>query len=250
MFRKVRWSSLVASTLACIVASTTLADDVFVQQGVVVKPLSKRKQRKLEKKMQRRSGSEVVVEGTPTATPSPDAIAGMKARRSFRPLFADRSPRRTDVVVAPAAGASSGVVVSNPRVVNAPGDPLVIPGSAEMMPTPRTTRPPIMSTPRGGALPLEPLEEPEAGSERPASARILPAPADEIPPPVVSIPRKPAPMPPPTTPAPVPVPVPTPMPAPESPAPSVDPGATPPPAPEAVPTAEPALERPLDPKPA
>ena len=261
MVRKLRWSYLVALSLVCAVITTAVADDVFVQQGVVVKPLSKRKQRRLEKKVLRRPGNEVVIEGTPTATPSPEALAGMKSRRSLRPLFGDRFARRNDVIVGPSVVttpatvvSSSSTIVSTPTTRVAPGDPQVIPGSVEVMPSPRGVRPPVVSIPRGNAPPVEPLDEPEPTMERPASARILPLPADEIPPPVVSTPRGPAaPAPtslPSTPPAPAPAPPPAPTPALE---PTVDPGplpTTPPPAPEPEPTLEPTLERPVTPKPA
>lgn len=246
MFVRNRWVCLIAATLSLAIAATTVADDVFVKEGVVVKPLSKRKQRKLERKLTRRPGNEVVIEGSPTVIPSPDALAGTKARRSLRPLFPDRFGKRPDVVVSPSVITGPSTVVTSPRIKTAPGDPLVLPGSAELMPTPRGVRSPVVSTPRGTTtLPLEPDDEPALEAERPASVRILPPPADEIPAPVVSTPREPA--------APAPMPMPSipanPTPAP---APSVDPGPTPTPplAPEAAPTAEPTLERPLAPKPA
>ncbi len=242
MFAPICWSSLIASILTLAVASSTLADDVFVKEGVVVKPLSKRKQRKLEKKLLKRPGNEVVIEGTPTAAPVPEVITRAKARRSLRPLFPDRFNRRNDVVVTPSVVTSPSSVVSIPRTVLAPGDPLVMPGSVDVTPSPRVVRPPVISTPKGPSRPVDPTDEPEPEpeleTERPASARILPPPADEIPPPVVSTPRKPS-----TSPAPSPAPKPA----------SPDQGpstGTPPAAPEPEPVVEPPLELPQAPKPA
>lgn len=253
MFAKFGWTQLIASALVLTVATSSLADDVLVKEGVVVKPLSKRKQRKLEKKLLKRPGNKVVIEGTPTASPAPEVFAGAKARRALRPLFPDRFGRRNDVVVGSPIITSPGFVVSTPRTVIAPGDPLVMPGSVEVDPSARGVRPPVVSTPRGQSRPIDPTDEPDLEMERPGSARILPPPADEIPPPVVSIPRKPA-----TSPTPMPSPIPSTSPAPASPArgstvPSVDPGpssSTPPPAPEPEPVVEPPLELPQAPKPA
>jgi len=238
MFAKFRWSTLIALALVLTVATAGMADDVFVKEGVVVKPLSKRKQRKLEKKLLKRPGNEVVIEGTPTTTPAPEVLAGAKARRSLRPLFPDRIGRKNEVIVTAPVVTTPGAIVSMPKTSIAPGDPLVMPGSVDMDTTPRVVRPPVISSPRTQPRPTEPIDEPGLEMERPASARILPPPAEEIPAPVVSIPRKPAT-------------IPTPMPAPASPAPPVDPGpkpSTPPQSPE--PEIEPTLELPVAPKPA
>lgn len=270
MFISSRWSHLVASALSLTVATASLADDVFVKEGVVVKPLPKWKQRQLERKLLRRPGSSVVVEGAPAAVVVPEPAGNVKVRRAFRPLFGDRLARRPEVVVgAPVVSSSSsvvtnssspaatpGVIVSTPRVV-APGDPQVIPGSVEVTPTPRVVRPPVASTPREPSATIEPMGEPQLEPEQPAPGQILPVPADEIPPPVVSTPRqtssstKPTPQPVPVRPQPA-APTPDPVPAPAAPAPSVDPGpaaptpsSTPPPAPEPEPTLElPAVPRP------
>ena len=251
MFRRDRLPQMFAAALAVAVGSTALADDVFVQEGVVVKPLSKSKQRKLERKLLRQPGSKVVIEGKPTATPTPEAIAGVKTRRSFRPLFGDRFARRNDVIVgAPVitsiapAGGSSKASVTGPRSGAVASDPQVIPGSVDVTPSARPGRSPVISTPRGTALPVEPPDEPELELDRPASARILPPPADEIPPPVVSTPRSPLPQP---APAPLPTPPPAPAPAsvPEAEVkPALDPG------PAAPPSAGPPLEPPGEPRPA
>ena len=256
MFAPNRWTGLMAATLALTLAATTQADDTFVQQGVVVKPLPKWKQRQLEKKLLRNPGNKVVIEGAPTVTPSPEAIAGVKSRRSLRPIFGDRFGKRNDVVVtAPRTVVAAprtvitgpATIVSPPRTVIAPGDPLVVPGSVEVTPGSRVVRPPVISTPRGQAQPVEPME-PELEPERPATVRILPPPAEEIPAPVVSIPRRPS------TPAPMSLPSPTPVPSTPTPAPAVpaDPGppATPPAGPELELPVQPPLESPLEPKPA
>ncbi len=255
MFITNRWSHVLTAALTLGVASSTMADDVFVKEGVVVKPLSKWKQRRLEKKVLRNPGSQVVVEGSPTAvTTVPEATTGVKVRRSFRPLFSDRATRRSEVVGAPSVMTSRPAIVSTPATIVssprsttiAPGDPLVIPGSVEVTPTPRVVRPPIVSVPRGTVTPTEPGDESEYEVERPASVRVLPPPAEEIPP-VVSTPRNPT-----TTPATPSIPV-LPMPAPpsEAPLPREDSSplpATPPAAPE--PAIEPTLELPAPARPA
>ena len=255
MFAYNHWTGVIAAALALTLASTTLADDTFVQQGVVVKPLPKWKQRQLEKKLLKNPGNKVVIEGAPTVKPSPEALAGLKSRRSFRPIFGDRFGKRNDVVVtAPRTVVATprtvvtgpSTVVSTPKTVIAPGDSLVIPGSVEVAPGARVGRPPVISTPRGQAQPVEPMIEPELEPERPATVRVLPPPAEEIPAPVVSIPHKPS--------APAPMPLPTQIPSDPAPAPAApaDPGppSTPPAAPELELPAQPPLETPLEPKPA
>ena len=236
MFRSFRWSALIAGSLAASVAGATpasAADDVFVKEGVVVKPLSKAKQRRLERKLLRQPGNKVVIEGTPSALPSPEALAGMKTRSALRPRFGDLFGRRNEVIVGAPIVTRTGPIVAGPstvvgapKVITAPGDPLVLPGSAEVTPPARATRPPVVSTPRASTVPVEPEDELELPAERPATGRVLPPPADEIPPPVVSTPRPPAQ----PEPAPAPAPAADPTPA-ADPRPPLDPGpVTPPPA--------------------
>ena len=269
MFAANRWSSLLASILALGVAAAHAGDDVFVQEGVIVKPLPKWKQRKLEKKLLRHPGNQVVIEGGPST--APDVLAGARTRRAMRPLFGDLFNRRTDVVVAPPVVAAPSVVVTTPsttiaspsaivsvpRSSVAPGDPLVMPGSVEVESPAPIVRPPVISTPRRSpspsVLPVEPIDEPDLDDDRPGSLRVLPPPADEIPPPVVSTPRKAS-----ASPNPNPVLEPTPPrptlePTPASPAPAmpIDPGPTPPVTPPVTePVVEPTLELPNAPRPA
>ena len=264
MFAAIRWSSLLASVLALGVATARAADDVFIKEGVIVKPLPKWKQRRMEKKLLRHSGNKVVIEGSPTA--DPDILAGARTRRAMRPRFGDLFNRRTDVIVTPSVVASPSVVVTTPSTIVtspspivsiprssvAPGDPLVMPGSVEIESPAPIVRAPIISTPRRTPLPVEPVDEPYLEADRPEAIPILPPPADEIPP-VVSTPRKAS-----ASPNPGPIlepspPSPTLEPTPPSPtpAPSVDPGPTPPVTPPMVePILEPTLELPNAPRPA
>ncbi len=101
MFAKVRWSHLIASALVLAAATPAPADDTFVEQGVVVKPLPKWKQRQLERKLLRHPGNKVVIEGSPTVAPSAEAMAGVKSRRALAaalrrpPRPAQRGRRRS-----------------------------------------------------------------------------------------------------------------------------------------------------------
>ena len=265
MFASIPWSSLLASVLALGLATAHAADDVFVKEGVIIKPLPKWKQRRMEKKLLRHPGNKVVIEGSPTADLTPDVLAGARTRRAMRPLFGDLFNRRNDFIVAPPVIASPSVVVTTPSTIVtspstivsiprssvAPGDPLVMPGSVEIESPAPIVRPPVISTPRRS--PIESTDEPELEADRPGSIRVLPPPADEIPPPVVSTPRKasaspnPGPILEPTPPSPTLEPTPPNT----TPAPSVDPGPTPPVTPPvAEPVVEPILELPAAPRPA
>ena len=267
MFASIRWSTLLASVLALGAATAHAADDVFVKEGVVVKPLPKWKQRRIEKKLLRHPGNEVVIEGSPTADLNPDVLAGVRTRRAMRPLFGDMFNRRTDFIVPPSVVAtpsvvvttpsttvtSPGTIVSIPRSSVAPGDPLVMPGSVEIESPAPIVRPPVISTPRRLPAPVEPTHQPESEADRPGSIPVLPVPADEIPPPVVSTPRKASSSPNPTPilgPA-LPGPDLEPTPTGPIPAPSVDPGPTTPITPPvAQPADEPILELPAPARPA
>ena len=118
MFAKYRGSCLLATALglgsSLTGATAGAADDVFIERGVVVKPLPKWKQRHIEKKLLRHPGNQVVIEGRTAVTAGTEVLPETKTRRAFRPLFPNLFDRRNEVVVAPPVVTTPGTIVTTP----------------------------------------------------------------------------------------------------------------------------------------
>jgi hypothetical protein len=114
MFASTRPTRWVAALALVVVASTTSparSEDVFVQDGVYVKQLPPWRQRLLQKKMLRQSGSEVIIEAPPAITPGVRVPGPLASRRSMRPLFGP--PRVPARIISP----SESIIVPGPKVI-------------------------------------------------------------------------------------------------------------------------------------
>ncbi len=185
MFAKNRTARL-AAILALVAGSSVAnaADDVIVQpDGTVVKPMPKWKQRKLERKIAKLSGGDVVVEGTPTVPVRTSGFfKSILPRRDVRTI----SPAPRSIVAAPAPivrelplDDSSASTTSRPIVTERPiitERPIY------------SDRPVITSTPLVPATPVV-IGAPTTSATAPDSSVSPARNVEVIPPPVVIAPN-------------------------------------------------------------
>ncbi len=190
MFAQNRPARLAAVlTLLAGTAAAAQAEDVIVQpDGKVVRPMPKWKQRKLERKIQRLTGGEVVVEGTPTVPVRPSRfLRPIPPRREVRVVTPGPAPR---VIEGPAPILSNAPVVidsatstsNRPIYVN---QKPIVSATPIVTETPVTIGAPIVSTPSGrsGAV-SAPVTGPDSSVNPARGSDPVPAPAEVVPPPV------------------------------------------------------------------
>ncbi len=193
MFAKNRSAPLAAVLALVVGTSATGADDVVVQpNGTVVKPMPKRKQRKLERKIQKLTGGDVVVEGTPVVPVRPNRfLKPIQPRREVRVVTPGPAPRIIEgpapIVTNTPIPADSTTSSSN-RPIYSNSKPSIS-RTPIITETPVSIGTPIVSTPSAPSGTVSaPVTGPDSSVNPAKGADPVPAPAEVIPPPVEVVP--------------------------------------------------------------